>query len=63
MTKRNMRPRFVVQVDKFEKELLAEIRFRQLEDQYKASGLDPYNFVKKEISPEAYRDCLAAVTF
>ena len=63
MTKRNMRPRFVVQVDKFERELLAEIRFRQLEDEYKASGLDPYSFVKREISPEAYRNCLEAVSF
>ena len=61
--KRNMRPHFVVQVDSFEKELLAEIKFRQLEDEYKASGLDPYSFVKREISPEAYRNCLEAVSF
>ena len=61
--KRNMRPKFIVQMDKFEKELLAEIRFRQLEDKYKESGLDPYNFVRREISPEAYRNCLEAVSF
>lgn len=53
----------MVEVDRFEKELLAEIRFRQLEDEYRVSGLDPYNFVKKQISVEAYRDCLAAVSF
>lgn len=63
MKKRNMRPEFIVQMDSFERELLAEIRFRQLEDEYKASGLDPYSFVKREISAEAYRDCLAAVSF
>ena len=63
MKKRTMRPTFFVPVDKLEKELLAEIRFRQLEDEYKASGLDPYSFVKREISAEAYRDCLAAVSF
>lgn len=63
MKKRNMRPNFIVQMDSFERELIAEIRFRQLENEYKASGLDPYNFVKKEISPEAYRNCLAAVSF